>query len=169
VVQNNNKVNKITELIEEKFPSALDYYDDASGETVVTLKAAFAPEFLNLCRFLHDEPEISLKYLSFVTAVDYLNYLPAPRHGCRYELIYQLFSLDQGQHLRIKLPVAEQNGVLRAKSVMPVWKSAELHEDEVFDMFGIEFEGHADLRRMYMPENWQGHPLRKDYPLKGER
>jgi NADH-quinone oxidoreductase subunit C len=169
VTQDQNKPNKILQSIQDKFSTAVAKVETVAGETIVTLNKDFAPQFFTLCRFLHDDPDISLDYLSFVTAVDYLNYLPAPEHGCRYELVYQLFSLKWEHHLRLKLPLYEQEGGLQAKSVTPIWKSAELHENETFDMFGVSFEGHPDLRRMYMPEDWQGHPLRKDYPLKGER
>ena len=158
--------NKIIQLIQDKFPSGVTKVDTAFGETILTLDKDFAPDFLTLCNFLHDQPEIYLDSLSFLTAVDYLNYRPAPAHGCRYELVYQLFSLKKGHHLRLKLPLDDLAGELKAKSVTPVWKGADLLENEVFDMFGIHFEGHPDLRRMYMPEDWEGHPLRKDYPLK---
>ncbi len=164
-----NSENKIIRLIQDKFPSFIGQVNFLSGETIVTLNKDCISGFLTLCQFLHDQPEICLDLLAFLTAVDNSSSTPTPEHGCRYELVYQLFSIKHEQSLRLKLPLDEQNGELKAGSVTPVWKNAELYENEVFDMFGIQFEGHPDLLRMYMPENWQGHPLRKDYPLKGRQ
>lgn len=154
--------NNIIQLIEDKFPSIVGKVETVFGETILTINKDSAPEFLALCHFLHDQAVTSLDYLAFLTAVDYLDYNPKPEHGCRYEMVYQLFSMDKGHHLRLKLPLEE----LKAKSVASIWKVAELYENETFDMFGVQFEEHPDLRRMYMKEDWQGHPLRKDYPLK---
>ncbi len=157
--------NKIIQLIQDKFPSIAGKVETVLGETILTINKDSATDFLDLCHFLHDQPDISLDFLSLLTAVDYLDYNPKPEHGCRYEVVYQLFSLAKGHHLRLKLPLEE----LKAKSITSIWKIAELYENEAFDMFGVQFEEHPDLRRMYMKEDWQGHPLCKDYPLKGQR
>ena len=164
-----NNTDDIIQLIKDEFPAFIGKLETVLGETIVILNKDAASGFLPLCQFLHDQPDISLDYLAFFTAVDTSCYTPLPEHGCRYELVYQLFSVGKGHHLRLKLPLDEQNGELKIDSVTPVWKGAEFYENEVFDMFGVHFEGHPDLRRMYMPDDWDGHPLRKDYPLKGQR
>jgi len=158
---------QLVELLKQEFGESIRSTKVVLGETIVTLDKSCKPDFLKMCRFLHDQPATGFNYLSFVTAIDYLRYKPQPEHGCRYELIYQLFSVETGRHMRLKLPLAPgHKGALSVPSVTPVWRSAELQEDEVYDMFGIKFEGHPDLRRIYMPEDWRGHPLRKDYRLK---
>jgi NADH-quinone oxidoreductase subunit C len=83
----------------------------------------------------------------------------------RFEILYQLYSLKQKEYLRLKIRVPESG--VKVKSVVPVWPAANWHEREVYDMFGIEFEDHPDLRRIYMPDYFEYYPLRKDFPLLG--
>ena len=109
--------------------------------------------------WLKEEPEQSYAFLSDVTAVDYGG-------GRPLQVVYQLWSLVHRRNLRVKaeLPLDD----LRVDSVAPLWKTANWLEREVYDLFGITFEGHPDLRRILMPENYaEGHPLRKDFPLRG--
>jgi len=111
--------------------------------------------------FLCGEKELSFALLSDVTGVDRFPVEP------RFELNYHLVSLERRARLRLKVRVA--SGDPRVESVTSVWPTANWHEREVFDLFGVRFEGHPDLRRILMPENWEGHPLRKDYPVEGFR
>jgi NADH-quinone oxidoreductase subunit C len=111
--------------------------------------------------FLHEDPELQFVFLSDLTAVDGFPLEP------RFELNYHLLSLARRERLRLKVRVAGSDPVV--DSVTPVWPTANWHEREVFDLFGVRFEGHPDLRRILMPENWEGHPLRKDYPVEGFR
>ncbi|HVX18315.1 MAG TPA: NADH-quinone oxidoreductase subunit C [Acidimicrobiales bacterium] len=103
-----------------------------------------------------------------VTAVDYLGYeaprdLPAGVTGARFELLVTLISHQERQRIRLRIQVPADDCVV--DSLVPLHPGAESLEREVFDMFGIRFEGHPDLTRILMPEDWEGHPLRKDYPL----
>ena len=114
-----------------------------------------------VCEFLRDEPGLSFKYLSDVTALD--RYPNEPR----FEMVYHLLSLETGERLRLKAPVPGDDP--RIESVVPVWPGAEAFECEMYDLFGIHFEGHPDLHRILLPDDWEGHPLRKDYPTEGYR
>ncbi len=154
------------EQLNQQFETLIHKIDAQFGEDIVVFKPQAKEKWLDIFKFLHDN--LGLHYLSFITGADLLDYLPKPTHNCRYELIYQFFSIPGGNHLRVKLPLPDDKEPC-VPSATGVWKSAELLENEVYDMFGIRFEGHPDLRRMYMPEDWEGHPLRKDYPLKGTR
>jgi len=111
--------------------------------------------------FLHGDAELQFTYLSDVTGVDRFPVEP------RFELNYHLLSLARREMLRLKIRVAGGDPVV--ESVTAVWPTANWHEREVFDLFGVRFEGHPDLRRILMPEDWEGHPLRKDYPVEGFR
>ncbi len=110
---------------------------------------------LDVCRLLRDRPELGFVFLADVTAVDFW-----PREP-RFEVVYHLSSANA----RLRLKVAVPGSAARLHTVQSVWPGAGWLEREVWDMFGIEFEQHGDLRRLLMPEDWQGHPLRKDYPV----
>ena len=112
-----------------------------------------------VCRFLKDDQ--SYQRLSFITAIDWYPVEP------RFELVYNLHSVERNHGFRLKCKVGGENPEI--DSVTGVWKSADWYEREVFDLFGIRFRNHPDLRRILMPEDWQGHPLRKDYPVSGYR
>ncbi len=114
---------------------------------------------LEVARFLNAAPAASFDYCSDVTATDW----PA-RTGQRFDIVYCLYSTRLRHRVRIKTHAGESDTVA---SVTAVWPAANWLEREVFDMFGIRFAGHPDLRRILMPEDWQGHPERKDYPLEG--
>lgn len=106
---------------------------------------------------LRDSPELAFDYLVDVTAVDYLGRTP------RFEVVYHLRSIKRGHRLRVKIAVPGENP--EAQSITSLWKSANWLEREVWDMFGIRFTDHPDLRRILMYEEFIGHPLRKDYPV----
>jgi NADH-quinone oxidoreductase subunit C len=109
--------------------------------------------------FLRDAPEGQFDYLSDLTAVDWL-----ARAEARFDVVYCLYSTSLRHRVRIKTHAADGQAV---PSVTAVWPAANWFEREAFDMFGIPFAGHPDLRRILMPADWQGHPQRKDYPLEG--
>ncbi len=113
------------------------------------------------CSALRDDPELQFNFLSDITCVDWFPSEP------RYEVIYHLFSIPTKRRVRLKVQLGANDPVL--ESVTPVWPAANFFEREVFDLFGIRFDGHPYLRRIMMPENWEGHPLRKDYPVEGYR
>jgi len=113
------------------------------------------------CAVLRDDPELQYNFLSDLTCVDWYPAEP------RFEVVYHLLSIPRRARLRLKLKLG--GGDPRVQSVTSVWPSANFFEREVFDLFGIHFEDHPYLRRLLMPENWEGHPLRKDYPVEGYR
>ncbi len=115
---------------------------------------------LDAMRTLRDDEELSMSFLADLTAVDYLGRDP------RFEVVYHLRSMKTGARLRVKAPLAEpEDGTNPAiASVVPLWPGANWFEREVWDLYGIKFAGHPDLRRILMYEEFVGHPLRKDYP-----
>ena len=113
----------------------------------------------SVCGFLkHDQAFVRL---SAVTAVD--RYPAEPR----FEIVYHLHSIDRNERLRLKCRIGGEKPEI--ESVTSVWRSADWYEREVFDLFGVVFTGHPDLRRIMLPDDWEGHPLRKDYPITGSR
>lgn len=124
------------------------------GEVTVTVRKE---DIIRICRFLKE----NLRYdmLTDVTAVDYQGNTP------RFMMVYHLYSIADKERLRLKAPVAESDPTI--DSLVLLWKGANWLEREVFDLFGITFTNHPDLRRILMPNDWTGHPLRKDYPLQG--
>lgn len=114
---------------------------------------------LHACRFL--KTTHGFERVSTITAVD--RYPAEPR----FEVVYHLHSLAHNQRIRLKACIGGETPAL--ESVTPVWSGANWYEREAFDLFGIEFRNHPDLTRIMMPDDWQGHPLRKDYPVHGHR
>ncbi len=113
------------------------------------------------CALLRDDAACPFNFLSDVTCVDLYPSEP------RFEVIYHLLSIPQKERVRLKVRLAGDAPSL--ESITSVWPAANFFEREVFDLFGIRFTGHPFLRRIQMPENWEGHPLRKDYPVEGYR
>jgi NADH-quinone oxidoreductase subunit C len=116
-------------------------------------------DLLGRCR---DDEALAFDMLVDLTAVDYLRY-PGREDGPRFEVVYHLYSLRHQHRLRVKVRVDEDDAVV--PTVTALWPIANWLEREVWDMFGIRFEGHPDLRRLLMYEEFVGHPLRKDYPI----
>jgi len=116
-----------------------------------------AERLVEVSSFLRDDPELDFALLSWVGGVDFL-----PREP-RFEVVYSLLSLSRNARVHLKLQVSEENP--RVPSVVSVWPTANWHERETFDFYGIEFTGHPDLTRILLPEDWVGWPLRKDSPL----
>ncbi len=113
---------------------------------------------IDICRFLKDEADLQFAFLSDVLGVDCRESI-----SC-FEVVYHLYSIPHKFRIRLKVRVKENESV---PSVTSMWRSADFAERETFDMFGIVFEGHPNLKRIYMPLEWEGYPLRKDYPLVG--
>lgn len=137
----------------ERLPSALVDASAGGGELTLVIDAG---QIADVCRFF--KQELAFNRLSSVTAVDWRPSEP------RFEVVYHLHSLPRNERLRLKARLAEGASI---ESVTGVWRCADWYEREVFDLFGIVFRNHPDLRRIMMPEDWQGHPLRKDYPVHG--
>ena len=113
---------------------------------------------VDAARFLRDAPSGRFNFLSDVTASDW------PPRAKRFDVIYSLYSISLKHRVRLKVQAGDGEAV---PTLCGVWPSANWLEREVFDLFGIRFAGHPDLRRILMPDDWQGHPQRKDYPLEG--
>jgi NADH-quinone oxidoreductase subunit C len=128
--------------------------DETRGQAVTVVTPAAATTAL---RTLRDDVELRLDFLADLTAVDYHGRTP------RFEVVYQLGSIELHHRLRVKVPVDGPEPVV--PTATGLWKSALWAERETFDMFGVRFDGHPDLRRILMYPEFEGHPLRKDYPL----
>ena len=113
------------------------------------------------CAILRDDSALKFSFLSDVTCVDWYPAEP------RFEVVYHLLSIPKKERLRLKVRLDSSSPVV--ESVTAVWPGANYFEREVFDLFGVRFSGHPYLRRLLMPEDWEGHPLRKDYPVEGYR
>jgi len=113
------------------------------------------------CALLRDDPSCPFDFLSDVTCVDWYPSEP------RFEVVYHLLSIPKKQRVRLKVRLNGSSPSV--DSITPVWPGANFFEREVFDLFGVRFAGHPYLRRIMMPEDWEGHPLRKDYPVEGYR
>lgn len=146
--------------LKQHFPQAiLGHHAQHGDDTVIVAREAWR----EVARFLRDDPELRYNFLMDVTAVDYLWQGRTPR----FEVVAHLYSLPYNRRIRLKTPVPEADA--RLASLRPVWEGANWFEREVYDMFGIVFEGHGDLRRILMYEGFEGHPLRKDYPADKEQ
>jgi NADH-quinone oxidoreductase subunit C len=138
--------------------AVVDSHDYRGDHTVVVDRAALR-DVLALCR---DAGTLAFDVLMDLTAVDYLKF-PGREDGPRFEVVYHLYSLAHNHRLRVKVRVDEDDASV--PTAVTLWPIANWFEREVWDMFGIRFEGHPDLRRLLMYEEFVGHPLRKDYPI----
>jgi NADH-quinone oxidoreductase subunit C/D len=142
--------------LKKQFPDAvIDTSSFRSEETVVVQKEAILP----LCQFLAEDPALSFDFLTDICGVDY------PDREKRFEVVYHLYSMGRKTRLRLKTAVGEGEALSTVESV---WKAATWFEREAYDMLGLAFEGHHDLRRILTWDGYEGHPLRKDFPVKGE-
>lgn len=152
----------VAERIGQVEPAALLDSIIYVGEVTLVIGKPFIKPVL---RALREDARLAFDFLSDVTAVDYLELARVPR----FDVVYHLFSLEHGHRLRLRAPVGEGEEECQVDSVCDLWAGAAFMERETYDMFGIRFSGHPDLRRILMPDNWQGHPLRKDFPLGGAK
>ncbi|MAE68846.1 MAG: NADH-quinone oxidoreductase subunit C [Gemmatimonadetes bacterium] len=145
-------------LTDELGGALLDSCSEHGDET-----ACIEPGHLHrAARFLRDDPELEMNMLVDVTAVDRLG------RDSRFDIVYHLHSLGRGHRIRLKVQ-ASDSGEAEIRTLTDLWKSAEWLEREVYDMFGVRFEGHPDLRRLLLYPEFEGHPLRKDYPIDKEQ
>lgn len=113
-----------------------------------------------ICRRLHDDPEMDFDYIVHVASVDY------PNDTDRFEMVYEFYSIKKKHYIRVKSRVPEEDCTI--DSITPIWKGANFMEREVYDMMGIRFNNHPDLRRILLPDEYdEGYPLRKNFPLQG--
>jgi NADH-quinone oxidoreductase subunit C len=144
----------LIEKLKERFGSQLAAAETSHGDEVITVSREAAPAVLHALR---DEADFDFNFLMDLTAVDW------PVREPRFEVVYQLKSLSRNQRLRVKVPVPGDDAWI--PSAVELWKSADWLERECYDMFGITFRDHPDLRRILLYDSFVGHPLRKDYPV----
>jgi NADH-quinone oxidoreductase subunit C len=146
--------SKIPYLRQQLGGDVLEYQAQCGDDTIVIARDRLRPMILSL----REDPLLKLDFLTDITAVDYWG-----KKEPRFEVVYHFYSLSTKYRLRLKVPVPEDDPVV--ESMTPWWKIANWLEREVWDMYGIRFSGHPDLRRILLYEEFQGHPLRKDYPV----
>jgi NADH-quinone oxidoreductase subunit C len=145
--------------LRQRFPEAVsEPYEGVGGDDCAFVQRERIAE---VCRFLKDEPSLDFKMAPYITAVDRLG------EEQRFEVVYNLLSTSKNHRFRLRVKVPE--GDPRVPTVTPVWKGADWFERYCLDMYGIQFPGHPDPRRLFMYEEFKGHPLRKDYPLLGRQ
>jgi len=144
----------LLESLSRPFGDKIQHKTEFRGETTYTIEAS---DLREIAKFCHDE--LSFNYLLDITSID--NFGEEPR----FEIVYHLYSMPHGIHLRFKLKVPEEAGA--ADTVSDIWPTANWHEREAYDMMGIKFNGHPDLRRILMWDGYPYFPLRKDFPLEG--
>jgi NADH-quinone oxidoreductase subunit C len=146
--------SELAERLRERFPEVLE----VRGEVSVTVAAE---ELLEALAYLRDQQDLGFGFLSDLTCTDW------PGLDPRFWLAYQLLSMEHRHRLRVKVGLPPQPDPPHVPSLTPTFRTANWMEREAFDFFGVVFDGHPDLRRIEMPEDWVGHPLRKDHPLAG--
>jgi NADH-quinone oxidoreductase subunit C len=148
----------VVEKLREFAPEALEDSQSFRGELTLWIQPG---SLRRVADFLRDEKSLSFRYLSDLTALDHYPNEP------RLETVYHLYSFEHNRRLRLKVRLPGDDP--RVDSMVPVWPAANAFEREVFDLFGIHFEGHPFMVRILLPEDWEGYPLRKDYPTEGYR
>jgi len=144
----------VTQILKEKFPDEIVSEHEQHGDETVTIKKERVVEVMH---FLRDDARTKFNFLMDLTAVDYFGRTP------RFEVVYHLFSLDHNHRVRIKAQVGEEDCSIN--SLVPIWIGADWYEREVWDMYGVAFKGHPNMKRLLLYEEFVGHPLRKDYPI----
>jgi NADH-quinone oxidoreductase subunit C len=147
----NMTVEDIAADLKKHFSSAVESVQVITKDTVVYVKKEDIKKALSYLK-----ETAGLNYLFSITAVDY------PERAPRFDVVYHLRTLEKDVQLTVKAKVEEGKAI---DSVYDIFKSANWFEREAFDMFGVEFKGHPNLKRLYMPQDFQGHPLRKEFPL----
>jgi NADH-quinone oxidoreductase subunit C len=149
----------VIDALVARFPDAVyDPYVGVGGDDCAFAKRDRIDE---VCRFLKTDPAMRFDLAPYITAVDYLGQEP------RFEVVYNLLSIPNNARIRLRVKVPEADPVV--KSVVSVWRGADWFERYCFDMYGIRFTDHPDMRRLLMYDEFVGHPLRKDYPLRGRQ
>ena len=180
--------SSLIKLVTDRFPKAVSASHTYRGDETVVLRREF---LLDVARFLKDDPALKMNFLMDLTAVDYSSFgkspapaffassgvavspssqipdedpWPGPPGEARFVVVYHFYSVHYKHRLRLVVPVEENDA--EVDSLTSLWAGANWLEREVWDMFGIRFTGHPDLKRILMYEEFEGHPLRKDYPVK---
>ena len=144
----------VVDKIKAAIPEAIEEVADFRGERTITVQK---DQLTAVCQLLRDNPLLQYNFLSDICADDMLPDFP------RFAVNYHLYSIPQNHRLRLRVWVEDPDE--GPKTMGSIWPIASWLETEVYDLMGIKFEDHTNLRRLFLPEDWQGHPLRKDYPL----
>lgn len=150
-----SKIESPVEKLKEKFSASIEEVKTFRDEVTVTVSKR---DISAICKFLFSDPELQFRFLTDLCGVNFFPQSP------RFEVVYLLCSMKNSQRLRLKVKVGEGESV---PSVEAIWKAANWLEREVYDLFGIPFENHPDLRRILLWDGYEGYPLRKDYPVEG--
>ncbi len=142
------------EALQGAFPEAVEEVQEFRGETTVVVNGE---RIVDIARYCRDTDGLHYNFCSDVAGVDYFPQEP------RFAIAYHLYSMVHNRSLRLKVYLPNDDP--HVASVTPIYPAANWSEREIYDLFGVVFEGHPDLRRILMPDGWDGHPLRKDYPL----
>lgn len=169
--------DEIAKRVTDKFSSGVEHLvfepDTYKTEPGVPYFKVEAAQLVELATFLRDDADLHFDYLNSMTAVDFLPpkpRKPKPDEEVKLEpgslmLVYQLYSMDKRHHARMKVEGLPRAGA-KVPTVSGLWPTADWHERECYDLFGIKFDGHPDMRRILLPEDWEGHPLLRDYDPK---
>ena len=156
---------ELVQKIQEKFPSEVVETREFRNEATVVVKP---DRIVEIARFLRDDPDLEFDQLSDIFSID--NSVRSSASGAsggeRFEVVYLLNSIPKRHRLRLKAGLREDQSEI--DSVYPVWRAAGFLEREVYDLMGIRFRNHPDLRRIFLPDDFDGHPLRKEYPTEGK-
>jgi len=150
---------ELAEILKKRFPGEVVDIVSHRGQVSVIVKRE---RILEILENLRDDPTALMNHLMDLCGVDYLG-----KKENRFEVVYNLYSIPLRHSLRVRALVPEDDP--RISSVTSLWRGADWHERETYDLYGIVFEGHPDHRRILLPEDWEGYPLRKDYPLPGPK
>ncbi len=151
--------NSTVEKLKSKFGEAILKTEEFRKDITVFVKRE---QILDVMEFLKSDAELSYDFLIDITAVDYLRMEKNPR----FQMVYNLRSTKYNQRIRVKVPLSESD--LKISTLAGLWKGAAWLEREVYEMYGVSFENHPDLRRLLIPDSFKHFPLRKDYPLRGK-
>ncbi len=147
-------VEKAVAKLQRELGESVLSVEEFRGQTSVTLDHE---AIVNACQMLRDDAELDFNFLAALTAVDYWPSEP------RFKIVYQLYSLANKEFIGLRAQLSNESPEI--STIESIYPNANWHEREVFDMFGVTFRDHSDQRRIIMPYDWEGHPLRKDYPL----
>ena len=154
MAEEQQEMGNLTTLLKEQFPEAIqDFHNHRGDETVLVERTHIVP----ICRFLRDDPRCKMEMMIDLTAVDYIEETP------RFEVVYHFKSLSLPHRLRVKARVPAE--ACEIDSIHQLWQAVDWYERECYDMYGIVFKNHPNLKRILMYPEFEGHPLRKDYPV----
>jgi len=149
------EINFTVKKLKEKFLNSILEITIFRGEVTVTVSKG---EIFDICKFLHSDSDLQYHLLTDLCGLDFFPRTP------RFGVVYLLYSMKSNQRLRLKTSVGETESI---PSVESIWRIANWYEREVYDLFGIAFDNHPDLRRIMLWDGYEGHPLRKDFPVEG--